>query len=310
MFSTDEVGGASQRHLRQRRRAAVQQALLGHHRRLRDQPTPAATRTCCSSTCRTSRSSRSSRDAVTKVIGQECPTCRLEQRSTCLIADMAGRHGLAVVSRCRPTRRSTTCTSRSGTWRPGCRRPSRAPAWGTGSRSSARVPNTEQLQSLIDGRSAAYTLSVGPARLAGGGRHGRFSVGAGPGAKHDAAAAVICTPKTVPNPAQDYAGTDELRGPVQEAVVRYLTGAVPTPRRRSAMDLDRAVQDLLDRQQIQDTLYRYASSDRRQGLHPAAGAVRRRRRRPVRRRRAIQGADAIVAWIDDDQRTARGSTTS
>ena len=65
------------------------------------------------------------------------------------------------------------------------------------------------------------------------------------------------------------------------------------------MDLERAVQDLVDRQQIADTLYRYASSiDDKDYMTLRSlfvdDAVGKYGDAP-----AIEGADQIVKWIDE-----------
>ena len=75
----------------------------------------------------------------------------------------------------------------------------------------------------------------------------------------------------------------------------------PTPRyqRELTVDIERAVRELLDRQQIADTLYRYASSIDDKDYPTLRSllvddAVGRYGEAP-----AIEGADQIVKWIDE-----------
>ncbi len=71
------------------------------------------------------------------------------------------------------------------------------------------VPNKEQMQQLIDGKAAAYTTFGRPeAAWQAVDAMARLSVGMDPGAQqHVFLPLWLLTPKTVPNPAQDYAGT-------------------------------------------------------------------------------------------------------
>ncbi len=71
------------------------------------------------------------------------------------------------------------------------------------------VPNKEQMQSLIDGKAAAYAVFGRPeAAWQAVDAMARLSVGMDPGTQqHVSLPLWLLTPKTVPNPAQDYAGT-------------------------------------------------------------------------------------------------------
>ena len=70
------------------------------------------------------------------------------------------------------------------------------------------VPNTEQVQSLIDGKASAYTPLGRPASAwAAVDVMARLSLGMDPDATgHELLPAVIWTPDNVPKPAQDYSG--------------------------------------------------------------------------------------------------------
>jgi ribose transport system substrate-binding protein len=75
------------------------------------------------------------------------------------------------------------------------------------------VPNTEQVQSLIDGKSAAYTPLGRPASAwAAMDVMARLSLGMDPDAKgHELLPSVIWTPDNVPKPAQDYKGAENYQ---------------------------------------------------------------------------------------------------
>jgi ribose transport system substrate-binding protein len=75
------------------------------------------------------------------------------------------------------------------------------------------VPNTEQVQSLIDGKAAAYTVLGRPASAwAAMDVMARLSVGMDADAKgHELLPSVIWTPDNVPKPAQDYQGAENYQ---------------------------------------------------------------------------------------------------
>ena len=75
------------------------------------------------------------------------------------------------------------------------------------------VPNTEQVQSLIDGKAAAYTVLGRPASAwAAMDVMARLSLGMDPDATgHELLPAVIWTPDNVPKPAQDYQGAENYQ---------------------------------------------------------------------------------------------------
>jgi ABC-type sugar transport system substrate-binding protein len=75
------------------------------------------------------------------------------------------------------------------------------------------VPNTEQVQSLIDGKAAAYTPLGRPASAwAAMDVMARLSLGMDPDVKdHELLPAVIWTPTNVPKPAQDYQGAENYQ---------------------------------------------------------------------------------------------------
>lgn len=75
------------------------------------------------------------------------------------------------------------------------------------------VPNTEQVQSLIDGKAAAYTVLGRPASAwAAMDVMARLSVGMDADAKdHEQLPSVIWTPDNVPKPAQDYQGAENYQ---------------------------------------------------------------------------------------------------
>jgi ABC-type sugar transport system substrate-binding protein len=75
------------------------------------------------------------------------------------------------------------------------------------------VPNTEQVQSLIDGKAAAYTpLGRPESAWAATDVMARLSVGMDPDAAgHALLPSVIWTPNNVPKPAQDYQGSENYQ---------------------------------------------------------------------------------------------------
>jgi ribose transport system substrate-binding protein len=75
------------------------------------------------------------------------------------------------------------------------------------------VPNTEQVQSLIDAKAAAYTPLGRPASAwAAMDVMARLSLGMDPDAKgHELLPSVIWTPDNVPKPAQDYQGAENYQ---------------------------------------------------------------------------------------------------
>jgi ABC-type sugar transport system substrate-binding protein len=75
------------------------------------------------------------------------------------------------------------------------------------------VPNTEQVQSLIDGKATAYTPLGRPASAwAAMDVMARLSVGMDADAKgHELLPSVIWTPDNVPKPAQDYQGAENYQ---------------------------------------------------------------------------------------------------
>jgi len=80
------------------------------------------------------------------------------------------------------------------------------------------VPNTEQVQSLIDGKAAAYTPLGRPASAwAAVDVMARLSVGMDPDPSgHELLPAVIWTPNNVPKPAQDYQGAEDYQQQFKE----------------------------------------------------------------------------------------------
>jgi ribose transport system substrate-binding protein len=148
-------------------------------------------------------------DEVTTVMGQKCSTCRLENLDVSISDMAAGGTASAVVSRLQADPALDYVQVSIGDLATGL--PEALESAGLADRVKivGAVPNTEQLQSLIDGKSAAYTVFGRPeAGWQAVDAMARLSVGMDPAATaHNLLPLWLLTPQTVPSPAQDYAGT-------------------------------------------------------------------------------------------------------
>jgi ribose transport system substrate-binding protein len=160
-------------------------------------------------------------DEVTKVIGQKCGTCRLENLDMSITDMAAGGTASAVVSRLQADPTIDYVQVSIGDLATGLPEALQGAGLADRVKIVGAVPNTEQLQSLIDGGSAAYTVFGRPeAGWQAVDAMARLSVGADPAAEHDLLPLWLLTPKTVPNPAQDYAGTADYEAQFKKLWLR------------------------------------------------------------------------------------------
>jgi ABC-type sugar transport system substrate-binding protein len=148
-------------------------------------------------------------DEVTRVYQQECLTCALTPLDVSTSDMAAGNVASTVVSRLQADPAIDYVQVAIGDLATGL--PEALASAGLADRVKivGSVPNQEQLQSLIDGTSAAYTVFGRPeAGWQAVDAMARLSVGMDPApADHVFLPLWLLTPQTVPTPAQDYAGT-------------------------------------------------------------------------------------------------------
>jgi ABC-type sugar transport system substrate-binding protein len=144
-------------------------------------------------------------DEVNRVYQQGCPTCKVTPLDVSTSDMAAGTTASTIVSRLQADPSIDYVEVAIGDLATGL--PEALASAGLADRVKivGGVPNQEQVQSLIDGKAAAYTVFGRPeAGWQAMDAMARLSIGM------DAAPAAhvwLLTPKTVPSPAQDYAGT-------------------------------------------------------------------------------------------------------